>query len=444
MSINKLHLFCLVLLTLLSKTLTRPLGGSIYHNKLTPKSLAYHKIIPNSKHDRIKTNRKLSIELKDDPEEEVDWEEQQEEEEDEGKTVGQLEEEIDEAIHANDHLEHHEEDAEVVDTDDGQEEESGSEREGDEEETGEGEEGEEEERNDGTKLEDEIVGVEIYKMEHNLEIYRDLIIDCIDREYAKNMFMDQDLVVMICLGERYEIIQRIYHNYLEKIHTIFDKIWKHKVKHYRDTYRDDILLFFNIVRMITLKDLHLRKTLEVAEHKIKYTLDPDTYKLIMEDISKEIDAYDEIRDKLMASKHKIQEHLDEREREKQEEEERLKQLEGVEEEQEIKYEHAHPDEIDEEEGHEKEEFDDGYEEEATNLEDVSEEEATPEEETEEAEDLSIDENDSRGQYDSEDASVGPEGDPTPSMNSSQRQEALKNPHEPSPDSEVEEIKVDPN
>lgn len=370
--------------------------------------------------------------MTEDPDEhpEIDEENKADEAHDSNYSVGEMEKEIDEAIHENDNLvpeKHDDEDIysteEQVETDDGTQKE---EEEGEQEDSG-----DEEERNDGSKLEDEIVGVEIYKMESNLEIYRDLIIDCIDREYAKNMFMDQEIVVMICLGERYEIIERIYHNYLEKIHRIFDRIWKHKLTKYRETFQDDILLFFHIVRMITLKDLHLRKSLEVAGQKIKYTMDEKTFELIMEDISDEIDAYDEIRDKLQASKHKIQEHLDEREREKQEEMERLKALEEVEDDHEIEYEKKHHEDEEEEEGRDKGEFDDGYEEEATNLEDVSEEEATPEESEESKEDLSYNPEDTRAQYDSEDASVGPEGESTPSLDSSQKREALKNPEDSS-------------
>lgn len=421
----------LILCFTISAKRRRPLGGSISHKRLTPKSIAYHKIIPNSKHDRIKTNRHLKIVLGDDHEEEMpfDGEEDEWKSGETEKSIGELEMEVDEAIHENDHLEDekHEDDP---DSEGSQEEEAQEEE-------------EEEEANDGSKLEDLIVGVQISRMEDNLAIFRDLIINCIDRHYAKDMFMDQEIVTMICLGERYEILERTYHDYLTKIHRIFDKIWRHKVSEFRETYKDDIILFFNIVRLVTLKDLHLRKSLEITEPSIKFTMDPKTFTAIKEAVSEEIDAYDEIRGKLIESKNKVQEHLDEREREKQEALDKLKEAEEHEEEEQMHFEGAHPDEEEEIEDHENEEFDDGYEEEKTNLEDESEETVPPEESEEDIEDLSYDPNDERGQYDSEDASVGPEGESSPSLDSEQRAQALKNPDEPTPDPEVSEEKVDP-
>ena len=393
----------------------RPLGGSIRHSKLTPKSLEYHKIIPNSQHDKIKANRHLKIELKDG----VDLDDEEEEGQNSEKSIGELEMEVDEAIHENDHLEdeHHEDQENEEEEEENQEEE------------------EESEENDGSKLEHVIVGVQIHKLQTNLEIFKELIINCIDRHYAKDMFMDQEIVTMICLGERYEILERTYHDYLEQIHRIFDKIWKHKVKEFRDTYKDDIILFFNLIKMMTLKDLHLRKSLEVAAQNIKYTMDPETFEAIMAEIDDEITAFDEVRDKLIESKHKIQEHLDEREREKKEAMDKLKETEEHMEAEEVRYENAHPEEEEEHDEENKSEFDDGFEEEKSNLEDESEESVPEEVPSEETEDLSYDPNDERDNYDSEDASVGPEGDPTPSLNSEQRLQALKNPHEPTPNSE---------
>ena len=407
----------------------RPLGGSIRHSKLTPKSLEYHKIIPNSKHDRIKANRKLKIELKDN----TDLEDEEENASSSQKSLGELEFEVDEAIHENDHLEdeHHDD-------------EEGEEGEGEEEEEESNEEKEESEENDGSKLEHVIVGVQIHRLDTNLNIFRELIINCIDRHYAKDMFIDQEIVTLMCLGERYEILERTYHDYLEQIHRIFDKIWKHKVSNFRDTYKDDIILFFNIVKMLTLKDLHLRKSLEVAHQNIKYTMDEKTFTAIMGEIDDEITAYDEIRDKLIECKDKIQEHLDEREREKQEAMDKLKETEEHMENEEIRYEDAHPEEEDEDEGGNKSEFDDGYEEEKSNLEDESEESVPEEVPSEETQDLSYDPDDERDNYDSEDASVGPEGESSPSLNSEQRLQALKNPHEPTPDNDVSEEKIDGN
>lgn len=409
---------------------SRPLGGSISHKKLTPKSIAYHKIIPNSKHDKIKANRHLKIVLADDHEEEVPFDEEDEDWKsgEAEKSIGELEMEVDEAIHENDHLEDEKHDDEEP---------------SEETQAGEAEQNEEEEANDGSRLEDEIVGVQIYRMEHNLEVFRDLIIDCIDRHYAKDMFMDQEIVTMVCLGNRYEILERTYHDYLTKIHRIFDKIWRHKVSEFRETYKDDIILFFNIVKMISLKDLHLRQSLETAEQSIKFTMDPKTFAAIKDEVGEEIDAYDEIRGKLIDSKNKIQEHLDEREREKKEAMDKLNEAEDHMEDEELRFESAHPDEEEELEEHEKDEFDDGYEEEKTNLEDESEETVPPEESEKSESDLSYDPNDERGQYDSADASVGPEGESSPSLDSEQRAQKLKNPDEPTPDPEVSEEKVNP-
>ena len=429
---KKALLLIIILITQTLGTSNRPLGGSITHPKLTPKSIKYHQIIPNSKHDKIKKNRNLKIELAEEHEEEGPFDEEDEEWESgqADKSIGELEMEVDEAIHENDHVEDEKHDDEVEE-DDGQDKEEGEE-----------DSKESDELNDGTKLEDTIVGTEIHRLQYNIDILRDRIIKCIDRHYAMNMFMDQEIVTLVCLGERYEIIERTYHEYLHKIHRIFDKIWKHKTSDFRDTYKDDIILFFNITKMITIKDLHLRKSLEISESHIKYTMDPKIFTAIMTEVGEEIDAYDEIRQNLIASKDKIQEHLDEREREKQEALEKLKEAEDHMDEDELKYEDAHPDEEEDHEDNEKEEFDDGYTEDDSNLEDESEESIPPEEPEEEEDDLSYDPNDERGHYDSEDASVGPEGESSPSLNSEQRAQALKNPDEPTPDPDVSEEKID--
>jgi len=430
-SIEKLSILLFLIGTILGKS-SRPLGGSITHRKLTPRSIKYHKIIPNSKHDRIKKNRNLKIEMAEEHEEEGPFDEEDEEWQsgEADKSIGELEMEVDDAIHENDHLEDekHEDDGEEEEEEDNNEEEKAE---------------EDSDPNDGNRLEDTIVGVEIHRLQYNIDTFRDLIIDCIDREYAKDMFMDQEIVTLICLGERYEIIERTYHEYLGKIHRIFDKIWRHKVSDFRDTYKDDIILFFNIVKMVTLKDLHLRKTMETAEQNIKYTMDPKVFAGIMEEVAKEIDAYDEIRGNLVDSKNKIQEHLDEREREKKEALDKLKEAEDHMDQEELRYEDAHPDKKEDEEGgRDIDEFDDGYAEDESNLEDEEEESPPPEEKEESEEDLSYDPEDIRGQYDSEDASVGPEGESTPSMDSSQRLQALKNPHEPTPDTDISEEKID--
>ena len=171
-------------------------------------------------------------------------------------------------------------------------------------------------------------------------------------------------------------------------------------------------------------------------------MDPKTFTAIMKEVTIEIDGYDEIRDKLIESKTKIQEHLDEREREKQEAMDKLKETEENMEDEEVRYENQHPDEDEGEDEQNKSEFDDGYAEDESNLEDESEETIPEEVPSEETEDLSIDPDDVRLNYDSEDASVGPEGDSTPSMNSSQRLNALKNPDEPTPPADLSEEKID--
>ena len=423
-----LTLNCIILSSLTSQ---RPLGGYLVHHKMTPKSLKYHRIIRNSMHDRIKSNRHRKLTEGEEYEEEVPFNSEEEEAWDQKPDEHTEQLGNGEVVIKGDFTD----DDDLLASEDSINESTQN------EETSEKEEEKEEEEvdlGDGTELEHTIVSMQLDKIEGNLEVFKELIIKCIDRFYAANMFADQKLVSNACLGPGYEIINRNYQMNLFKVQMVFDPIWKHKVKTFKERYRDDIYSFFQIVRELARKDLQLLKSLEIGSDKLKYTLDKRSLELIMEDVNLEIIAFDDARQRLLDIKQQIADHLALREREKQDAIENLEEHEQVELENEdarLKHQNEDLEEI----HHEKEGFEDGYAEEATNLDDSEEESEFPEESSEVKEEDTFP-YDERDEYDASAPSVGPGGDPSEDSMSSGKMNELLNDSTIDPDQS--EIKVD--
>lgn len=267
---------------------------------------------------------------------------------------------------------------------------------------------EEEDLGDGTKLEDRIVGIQLSKMQRTLDIYKDLIINCIDQRYSTNMFMDQILVRKACLGFNYEILTRTYHENIERTQRIFMKIFRHKLTGFKEEWREEVLIFCNMVRLLVLKDLHLSESLAAAQEKIKYMMNPGLYRRILIDIGEEIAAYDEMRDQMIASKDAIHDHLEMREEEKEAAKKKLAEEEGVLDEEEMSNGSTRGSGASIEMGsREKGEWDSKENEDQTNLEDLEESELEEQEEPEDEDDTSRVPPDDRDEYDPSAASVGP-------------------------------------
>lgn len=285
---------------------------------------------------------------------------------------------------------------------------------------------EEEDIGNGTKLEDKIIGMQLGKMERNLTVYKDRIIKCIDQRYSTNMFMEQLLVKKACLGAEYQILMRLYHENIDKTQRIFMKIFRHKLTMFKEEFREDVLIFCNIIRMMVLKDLNLSESLEVAQEKIGYMMLPSLYKRILIELCDEITAYDEMRTTLIDIKNHIHEHLARREEEKEEAKKKLLEEEGIMDEEELGEEGEASHSISIEDGiRGPGNWEDNVNEDHTNLEDLEDSEGEEDNYTGEEDETSRVEPDNRDEYDPSAASVGP-GPPSEesSMDSSMKRDEV--------------------
>lgn len=285
---------------------------------------------------------------------------------------------------------------------------------------------EEEDIGDGTKLEDKIIGMQLGKMERNLNVYKERIIKCIDHRYSTNMFMELLLVKKACLGAQYDILMRLYHENVVKTQRIFMKIFRHKLTLFKEEFREDLLIFCNVIRMLVLKDLNLSASLEAAQDKIMYMMRPSLYQRILIELGEEITAYDEMRTTLTDIKNNIHEHLAKREEEKEEAKKKLLEEEGVMDEEEMGDEGQASHSISIQDGiRGPGNWQDDVNEDQTNLEDLEDSQGDEDNYTAEEDETSRVEPDNRDEYDPSAASVGP-GAPSEesSMDSSMKRDEV--------------------
>ena len=166
-------------------------------------------------------------------------------------------------------------------------------------------------------LEDEEVQGQLTEIKENLDEFKALIIEAIDEEYADNMLVEVEDVMVATVGPNYEIVDHLYEKKIKQVQKIFLKIWEAKLKPLRDRYGNEINFLEDTIDSFILKNYKLSPSMDVVKEKAKYFVNELMFDKIVETAREEIDAYDEINEYLKNLKLEIQNYIDQKEREKE-------------------------------------------------------------------------------------------------------------------------------
>ena len=166
-------------------------------------------------------------------------------------------------------------------------------------------------------LEDEEVQGQLTEIKENLDEFKALIIEAIDEEYADNMLVEVEDVMVATVGPNYEIVDHLYEKKIKEVQKIFLKIWEAKLKPLKDRYGNEINFLEDTIDSFILKNYKLSASMDVVKEKAKYFVNELMFDKIVETAREEIEAYDEINEYLKNMKLEIQNYIDQKEREKE-------------------------------------------------------------------------------------------------------------------------------
>jgi hypothetical protein len=139
--------------------------------------------------------------------------------------------------------------------------------------------------------------------------------NCINQEYENNLDVKAIQVKHHCVGLTYQILFFNYREGAVKIKYILIELLKIKLQTLKEDYEDETNFFLDLITNLIDKDYDLIPSLEIAKTSSKYYVSPRYFNNLIELSMPEINAFNEIHQKLKSTRNEIQQILDKKQRE---------------------------------------------------------------------------------------------------------------------------------
>ena len=139
-----------------------------------------------------------------------------------------------------------------------------------------------------------------------------LIQECIDQEFEKNVGISGKEVRRNCIGSNYQILFYNYNEGIRKVRGVLLELLKLKLENLKEDYEDETNFFMDVLELLVGKDFSIPDSMELAKKASKYYVSPRYFDRLIELTSPEINAFNDLHNRLKAQRNSIQKHIEEK------------------------------------------------------------------------------------------------------------------------------------
>lgn len=147
-------------------------------------------------------------------------------------------------------------------------------------------------------------------IEFRLDEVNALINECVQRHFEFDPNVEMRKVKSDCVGNRFQILYRNYHEGLRRLKAILMEMMRIKLQQLDDLYYDEVQYFMDLLEQIVDSDYLVMKTLEVAKQSSKYYSTPRLFEQVVGVVRTEIDTFDAVHQRFATKRRDIQRHLE--------------------------------------------------------------------------------------------------------------------------------------
>ena len=145
----------------------------------------------------------------------------------------------------------------------------------------------------------------LYFVEFKMEEMNSLMTECINQEFQKNIQATAADIKKECVGATFQILFYNYREALAKVKDILLELLKMKLEPLREDFEDETNFFLDMIENLIDKDYSINGSIEIAKKAARYYVTPRYFEALMGLVAPEINAFDEIHDRLKKSRRDI-------------------------------------------------------------------------------------------------------------------------------------------